>query len=524
MSSENQAVLQMLHRGASLVIKNDSNEKSIDYVDPRIMKRFLDECIESQATQNIYHKKSTISFNYKFLLKNETDKMDTNDYFIEIEELDSRSSQKHKFNTETEVALAISKLSDQRNLLKHPVISSFLYVKWYKIKTFFWIIMVFHIWCYLNFLYFFYNSPKFTNMQLNGPFWVFIISYLAYGCFVVTRIIVTKEKLEMSFHMLMEVCLVCLVLITICVPDLQLRKHLAAFGIILSAFSLVFWAGYHPMMSSHVAMLQRVSYNFFRILLCYCILILAFGVSFYLLFNEYDFDVPADSKMTNETSKEDNTLFVNPGTAIFKAFVMMTGEYETSVFKFRESNISSYIVFLMFVFVISLILMNLLTGVAVADTETIQNEAEIVGNISTIRFIRFIEMILQPSFIPRFTLHRIVNPDNCFLMPNALKNHKLTIFPNQRGKVKCDSSSSLSNLRMSKWIVRKAMNIIIEREIKYKLLETETMGLADMKVLQKKIDDIAEKQRLYFTKSLETIEQITNNLNIITENFELVAE
>lgn len=523
MSSENQAVLQMLHQGASLVVKNKSGEKSIDYIDPRIMKRFLDECIESRATQNIYHKKSTISFNYHFLLKNERERVDNKDSFIEIEELEAVNSTKQLFNTETEVALAISRFSEKRNLLKHPVISSFLYVKWYKIKAFFWIIMVFHVWCYLNFLYFFYNSPKFTNAQLNGPFWLFLVSYIAYSCFVVTRIIVTKDELKMSFQMCMEVFLVCLVLITISVPVLTLRKHFSAFGIILSAFLLVFWAGYHPKMSSHVAMLQRVSYNFFRILMFYCILILAFGVSFYLLFNEYDFDTSENAKASNETV-DDETLFVNPGRAIFKAFVMMTGEYETSVFKFTESSISSYIVFLMFVFVISLILMNLLTGVAVSDTETIQNEAETVGHIATIRFIRFIEMILQPSFMPKFALHRIVDPDSCFLVPNALSNYKLTIYPNLHGKVKCDPSSTLSNLRMSKWIVKNAMNIIIEREIKFKLLESETMGIADMKVLQKRIEEIAEKQRTYYKKFLENLEQITNNLNMITENFEIIAQ
>lgn len=533
MHSDNEAILDLLKRGACLVVENNSNEKPIDYIDPRVMKKFIDQCVESKSSISIFHKKSTLTFNYQFLLKNRRENLENNrDSFVEIEDIhrDSLiSNKKREFASETEVAMTISEFPEMRSLLKHPVISSFLYVKWYKIKGFFWIVMLFHAWCYLSFLNYFYQCSRYNNSQLQATFWIFIFSYAAYVGFIITRIIVNRGDLNMHFHIYIECCLVILILITMCLPSVLIRKHFSVFGILLAAFSLIFWMGYHPKMSTHVAMLQRVAYNFFKILLCYCILIMAFGISFYILFHEYRFITlrknDTEIVIANDTVEDEGSFFINPGTAIFKTFVMMTGEYETSEFKFHKSEVSSYIIFLLFVFMISLILMNLLTGVAVTDTETIQNEAEIVGHISTIRFIRFIEVVLQPAFYPQALTKIKLNVNNCFIFPH-LSDNKLSFYPNMRGKVKCEKKSTLRCLRLSKRIRKNAMNIIIKREMKYnKLLENEnSVGADDLKALQDKIEEIAEKQNNILKKFQESIEQISNNLNMITNNFEIITE
>lgn len=528
--SENEIVLSLLKRGASLVVENKCGEKPIDYIDPRVLSKFIDQCVESKTSLSIYHKKSVLTFNYQFLLKNQRENVESNkDSFVEIEDIDESFVDDERFASETEVALTISEFPEMRSLLKHPVISSFLYVKWFKIKTFFWIVMLFHGWCYLSFLNYFYNCSRYDHSQIQATFWIFIISYAIYVGFIITRIIVNRGDLNMHLHIYIECSLVILILVTLCLPSLTLRKHFSVFGILLAAFSLIFWMGYHPRMSTHVAMLQRVAYNFFKILLCYCVLILAFGMSFYILFHNYRIITLKKNNteivLTNDTIEDEDSFFINPGTAIFKTFVMMTGEFETSEFKFHQSEVSSYIIFLLFVFMISLILMNLLTGVAVTDTETIQNEAEIVGHISTIRFIRFIEVVLQPSFYPRALSKTKLNVNNCFIFPH-LSDYRMSFYPNMRGKVKCEPTSLLRNLRLSKRIVKTGMNIIIKRDVKFnKLLGNENfITPEDLKLLQTKIDDIAEKQMNYFKKFQESIDQISNNLNMITSNFEIITE
>lgn len=529
MLSENEIVLDLLKRGASLVVENKFGEKPIDYIDPRVMTKFIDHCVESKSSVSVYHKKAILTFNYQFLLKNQREPtMESS--FEEIEDIADNFIQKERFASETEVAMTISELPEMRNLLKHPVISSFLYVKWFKIKNFFWIVMLFHVWCYLSFLNYFYYCSRYDYSQIQATFWIFILSYVAYVGFILTRIIVNRGDLNMHLHIYIECCLVILILITLCLPSMVLRKHFSVFGILLAAFSLIFWMGYHPKMSTHVAMLQRVAYNFFKILLCYCILIIAFGISFYILFHNYQIvrlkKNGTEIIIANDTMEDENSFFINPGTAIFKTFVMMTGEYETSEFKFHQTEASSYIIFLLFVFMISLILMNLLTGVAVTDTETIQNEAEIVGHISTIRFIRFIEVVLQPSFYPKALYKTKFNVNNCFISPHLFDN-KLSFYPNMRGKVRCDHSSSpLRNLRLRKHLCKTAMNIIIKREIRLnRFLGNENFIAAeDLKLFQSKIDEIAEKQKVFFNKFQESIDQISSNLNMITSNFEIVTE
>ena len=75
-----------------------------------------------------------------------------------------------------------------------------------------------------------------------------------------------------------------------------------------------------------------------------------------------------------------------------KTFTMFVGELE-----FGDLPIETpvgYLFFLAFIFLIVVVLMNLLNGLAVSDTGLIRDEAEVVGWTSRVEHITYTESIL----------------------------------------------------------------------------------------------------------------------------------
>lgn len=58
-----------------------------------------------------------------------------------------------------------------------------------------------------------------------------------------------------------------------------------------------------------------------------------------------------------------------PGIAIIKTFVMLTGEFDASSLDLDRNGISYCIIFLLFVFLVTIVLFNLLNALAVDDTQ-----------------------------------------------------------------------------------------------------------------------------------------------------------
>nr|CAD7194908.1 unnamed protein product [Timema douglasi] len=147
------------------------------------------------------------------------------------------------------------------------------------------------------------------------------------------------------------------------------RQPLAAISILVSWAELVLLIGRHPLLSTNIEMLKRVSWNFLKFLAWYSILIVAFALSFYTLFRDCSGSVCQNS--------EDN-FFMDPGMSVFKTVVMLTGEFDASSIPFVSFPGTSHVVFMLFVFLIAIVLFNLLNGLAVSDTQAIKNDAELL--------------------------------------------------------------------------------------------------------------------------------------------------
>jgi uncharacterized membrane protein len=197
------------------------------------------------------------------------------------------------------------------------------------------------------------------------------------------------------------------------VDSIKVNRHLFAIAILLGWFELVLLLGALPLLSVQTEMLKRVSLTFLKYMAGYIVLILAFAFSFYIIFEE---DVQVDNAVH----------FTNPFISILKTAVMFAGEFEVSNLPFDNLPGTSHVIFLLFVFFVTIVLLNLLNGLAVGDTKTAREDAETLSLAARVRLMTYIFDVnaLLPNCMKRYL---VVVDDELVLFPNKMKNIGSTV-------------------------------------------------------------------------------------------------
>ena len=115
-------------------------------------------------------------------------------------------------------------------------------------------------------------------------------------------------------------------------------------------------------------MFSKVTVTFLRLLLWFSILLIGFAFSFFLAFE-------------TPPKEGEEGKFTNIQESLLKFSAMMTGEFEYGNLPFDTNPWASRLLFLLFVFLIVIVLINLLGGLAITDIQAIQNEVFIVQNL-----------------------------------------------------------------------------------------------------------------------------------------------
>ena len=142
--------------------------------------------------------------------------------------------------------------------------------------------------------------------------------------------------------------------------------ELGSFVVLLAWFNFVVFLGKLPHLGIYILMFLHVITTFFRVFLLALAFLVGFSISFYMVFRQQNFC----------------SQFRHPFSSLLKTTVMLTGEFEfDNVFNdltYRlDHPISSYILFLVFIVVVSIILANLLVGLAVDDIKGVQESAHL---------------------------------------------------------------------------------------------------------------------------------------------------
>jgi len=338
-----------------------------------------------------------------------------------------------------------------RDLLTHPVLSTFLTIKWEKFRLIFFVDMVF----YILFLYFltthillseqyntlndggaagntihpfiFDDSNKTSGMnesnftsQPNSNSLRFLQILLMFCLFLlslrkVAQLIVRPWFYGKLLQYWLEILLIISTFISCSgvVESAEVKLHSSAVALLLGWFELLMLLGRLPLLSVQHEMLRTVCWTFLSFMVGYGTLLIAFALSFCVVFkqsSEYGYD----------------EMFGNTFLSLLKTIVMFAGEFEASSLPFDNLPYTSHVIFLLFVVLVAIVLLNLF-GVAINDTGLIRNDAVMLELAARAKLISRIERLVNA--LPQF------NAYTTFLKRSVeLKEKLFVIYPNRRNR------------------------------------------------------------------------------------------
>eukprot|EP00090_Calanus_glacialis_P040329 TRINITY_DN7028_c0_g1_i6.p1 TRINITY_DN7028_c0_g1~~TRINITY_DN7028_c0_g1_i6.p1 ORF type:complete len:1012 (-),score=240.18 TRINITY_DN7028_c0_g1_i6:85-3120(-) len=497
-------VRKLLEIGANIGIKNFWEEIPISKIRPDTMENFLSEfCLTSSG--DVVHENFSMTFKYDFLAPNvdalpEKYRIEEKDPEDREELITSKEAPPRHALPETEPLWYMSQSKEHRHLLKHPVITSFLWYKWNRIRRYFnrnlrfytlfvflltWYIFkhygdqssgdiawyIFYLVLAVSMFFFIIKDWTFdiknyqrnqmiensattkesscfllTNIILSNwveaVFIVLLVTLIIFGAsslkIILTGLLVVfllREILQMivsmkryvsSFENWMEIGIIILVTFILYneeAKEEELNRHLAAIVIVLSWAEMIVLIGRHPKLKEYniyVTMFLKVLKTFLLFFTWYSLFIIAFGLGFFILLHKSGTQV-----------KDGEYVFFNKAwLSLVKTTTMFVGELEFSDIPIDlESNLAplAYVFFLSFVFLIVVVLMNLLNGLAVSDTGLIREKAEIFSYRSQVETISTFESMLlgDPFDFLSNVPAMLSNLPSCSLLRQMYRNRSL---------------------------------------------------------------------------------------------------
>lgn len=397
------AIRKLLEKGAFIGVRNKFNQLSISNINPKVLEKHLDSCITTNGIRT-GEDSFEIHFDYTNLVPLATRES------CEKSTDECKTAAKGSPNEMTSIEY-IAESSELRHLIRHPLIASFLFLKWNRLALIFYVnfllCSLFAVSSISYILVCYNEEPNSAELKhLMRTITLMLTAYIAVrelSQFVFSPRIYLKS-LENYLECVL-IALVVLILFDICSDGW--RRTVAATSILLVALEIFLLAGSLPFwsFSTHYVMLKTVTWSFLRSLSLYAIVLLAFALSFFTLLREPP-KTPVKSQPRNPVSNaEDNNSggdgdddgelnkFENLPLSIIKTLVMSTGEFDAASINF-DLNPWSYVVFIAFLFIISTVLLNLLNGLAVSDTQIIKSEAELTNYIRRSEVLARYEMAL----------------------------------------------------------------------------------------------------------------------------------
>ncbi|KAK3773373.1 hypothetical protein RRG08_023251 [Elysia crispata] len=180
--------------------------------------------------------------------------------------------------------------------------------------------------------------------------------------------------------------------------------HLGAIAVFLAWIDLVLFIQKFPRFGIYVVMFTDILFTFSQFFVVFFLFVIAFAISFYALFqNQGPFDSVPKS--------------------FIKTSVMMIGEFEfDTIFNDNTNDIkypaASYIIFVIFLVIMSILLMNLLVGLAVDDIKAVQQQAALKRMAMQVDLALDVERII-PDFLRRraFCRRKTIRPNQLFANP-----------------------------------------------------------------------------------------------------------
>ncbi|XP_065161577.1 transient receptor potential channel pyrexia [Atheta coriaria] len=319
----------------------------------------------------------------------------------------------------------------QKEVLLHPLCSAFLYLKWERIRKFYIARMLFCLIFILSLsLYVLtalahncYNHGKNMNesqpqnvielcekksmmghMLRNNPFVIEMQWFVLVGitcCEILRKVYgiagypTVKQYLSHPENIIEWSVIASVFIISFIYTGRTYtwQNHVGAFAVLFGWTNLMLMIGQLPVFGSYVAMYTRVQGEFAKLLLAYSCLLIGFTISFCVIF-------------------PDSSTFANPFIGLITVLVMMTGELSLDLLVDDDPEdppflleISAQVTFVLFLLFVTVILMNLLVGIAVHDIQGLQKTAGLSKLVRQTKLISYMELALFNGYLPAYLLN-----------------------------------------------------------------------------------------------------------------------
>ncbi|XP_060585014.1 transient receptor potential cation channel subfamily A member 1 homolog isoform X3 [Ruditapes philippinarum] len=153
--------------------------------------------------------------------------------------------------------------------------------------------------------------------------------------------------------------------------------NFGSISIVLAWIMLVLFIQKFPKLGIYVVMFRYILYTFFKFFLVFVLFIIAFGLGFFCLL-------------------QNQTPYSTAWNAIIRTSVMMIGEFDYNDIFHGEDDMHywlTYVLFCAFLIVMTIIIMNLLVGLAVDDIKGVQDQATLKRIAMKVQLVLDIERI-----------------------------------------------------------------------------------------------------------------------------------
>ncbi|XP_076656459.1 transient receptor potential cation channel subfamily A member 1 homolog [Halictus rubicundus] len=294
---------------------------------------------------------------------------------------------------------------DQLAILQHPLLETFLFLKWSRLRVFFFTLIFVHAM-------FVFSLSGYTIMLLQyemdyTPLKV-ILTFTSSTLLLhnMAQVLMVPKYYLRQFEMWMSyACATVTLMISLGgVPTgesqpgeevlkapehpahSEWRLHSMSVAILLGWIQMMLIVGRLPICGYYALMFSTVLRNFLKVLAAFIFLIVGFALSFTVVFHQ-------------------NDQFQDSWTAFVKTLVMMTGEFDyEDIFTTEKGGTSPLLftgkaVFLAFIMLVSITLMNLMIGLAVNDIQDLEKQGHIDQLLKQAEFVSHLEgLISHPIF------------------------------------------------------------------------------------------------------------------------------
>ncbi|XP_041674060.1 transient receptor potential cation channel protein painless-like [Drosophila eugracilis] len=423
------AMKELLKHGAYIGSLNRYETLPIKDMLPEVLEEHFDSCITTNGNSR-GEKDFGITIEYKNLIP------------VGVEVQDEMSP-----------ITFIAQSEEMRHLLQHPVISTFLFLKWRRLCVGFYLNFI--LSTVFTFFIIIHTLLRLYDSEYTAFFAVCkYLSYVGIGYLFIREAIqfmISRFRYVKSITNLLECSLIVLSILT-CIKfnDKETERTVAAYTILLVSVDFCLLVGSLPVLSisTHMLMLREVSMNFLKSFSFYSIFVITFSLCFFIIFGKLPEKKdrlagttisPETTESTSSFLEEENKQdfdFTNIFVALIKTIVMMTGELNAGDITF--TSVYSYLFLVIFIMFITIVLLNLLNGLAVNDTQNIKMQAELNGEICRVNLVSRYEQVLNSGGRPGlFNSHQTFR-NICRLLkifPNCLTPRYICIKPNDDRKV-----------------------------------------------------------------------------------------